>query len=290
MPSLLKKRIFQAFLKIVSAIEDFMGTGSGWMFSRALALDLECNELPRYSTAARSDLKIGATPQPQKRLNKFVGEVPDEGNFCFLHSIIYLLYSDKIKNPKSLSEYKKFYSIFNLESFTFPLATDEIPRFLNANKKLNLRLNLFYSVNSGDEIIPLEHSLGRGRRVLNILLVEKKDKNGVVYLHSLPILNLNKLLTTVYKKVGKMSFKKSFFCPYCMQEFGSLKVQKEHEPNCINFETRGARAPDPLRGENFIFFKNVGNTIMQHLVAFLDFECVLKATKEMCSKCDKGNL
>lgn len=58
MPDLLKRRIYEALLKIISSIEEFMGSGSGWMFGRARAADIQIVSIPTFQPTP--DLKLGA--------------------------------------------------------------------------------------------------------------------------------------------------------------------------------------------------------------------------------------
>ena len=63
---------------------------------------------------------------------------------------------------------------FNIKVILFPMGVPEIKKFLNRNEKLDLSVNILYRTTK-DEIYPLEYGLGKGKSIVNILLVETKQ-------------------------------------------------------------------------------------------------------------------
>ena len=296
MPGNITKNIIRSYNHQANSMEDFMQSGSGWQYDRALVFDIEIAALrPIVSGSEEEYYKPINTNKFNNR--KFLFNPQNKDKKCFLYCVAYFLYKDRIKNlniqnpTKQLKKYlKKFYT----KKTKFPISIDGIKKFLLKNPQLDLKINILVRVKGGDtfvetgqrEIIyPYEFGIGSGSKVLNLLMIQRTLKNeDRADNHFLVITDVNKYLRAVYTNQDKeKSYKKAYFCLNCLNDFSSQLKVDEHEKLCSLNKPRLELMPKDDKKE--IKFKNFEYQHKLDHVAFLDFECALPSSKQKCTIC-----
>jgi hypothetical protein len=175
----LNKNILRSFSIQSQAMEEFIKSGSGWVFQRPLAFDIEIAAVKPITGGSE---KVSTEIFPKLNLIKFrqkqfLYSPCNKDEKCFLYCIAHFLYADKIlkTNVKEKDEkkYKKYIKKFDTKNISFPISINGIKRFLKQNKNLDIKINILYR-NTKDRIFPMEYGLGEGKKIVNLLMVEKK--------------------------------------------------------------------------------------------------------------------
>lgn len=296
MPRNIKSGIVSSFNQQRNRVEDFMNTGSNWVFNRAIAFDIEIGSLRPIRAGSKVDIANF------KNKSHLFNPESNEGT-CFLDCVVEFLYGDKIKKLEKKKR-KLFVNCrikeFNLKGIQFPISIDEIKKFLRRNPKLNLKINILLhqwdEINSKKELIfPFEFGLGDGKKIMNLLMTQIKKSETSCINHFLLIKDTDKYLRNVYKseKTGKLSYQKSHFCLNCLNQFSSKNVLEKHQRICCMNKPRLETVEEVNKT---IKFKNFHHQYLRETIAFLDFECILpkekKNTCDVCTslrcKCDKS--
>lgn len=282
-PKTLKKNISKSFLVQSQALEDFMKSGSGWVFSHPIAFDIEIAAVRPITTGSAIDLtpKINLKNFKQQQ---FLFNPCNKDEKCFLYCVAKYLYADRIsKTDKRPDEkkYKKFIKKFDTTGISFPISITGIKNFLKKNKNLNIKINILYR-NTRNKIYPIEYGLGEGNKIINLLMVEKKNSN-----HFLLIENVNKYLRKIYKTNGKTTYKKDFFCLHCLNSFSSEEILKNHELICSINKPKTEVTPKEGDRHQIIKFRNFEKMHRSEYTAYLDFECVLPDVNSFCEICQR---
>ena len=276
-PMSIDKMVRASFDHQSRSMDEFIRSGSNWRFSRALAFDIEISGVRPVRGGC------GSIPLAKMRNNKHLFSPSNNDNKCFLYCIAYFLLFGSIVNKSipdfSIQMYKKV-KTFNIKGISFPMGVREIKKFLNQNKKLDLSVNMLYRT-TRDEIYPLEYGLGKGKNIVNILLVET-NQGG----HYLLIKNADRYLKKVYNTDNgkKLSYQTAYFCLNCLNSFFNPNVRDEHVKICSLNAPRIERTPD--EEHNKIKFKNYERKHWLDYIAYLDFECVLPESKNKCQICN----
>ena len=278
-PKTLKKNITKSFRHQAQSMEDFMRSGSNWQFERAIAFDIEVASVRPITGGNNEKLNIKSLHQ-----KKFLYNPCNKDEKCFLYCIAHFLYKEKIldKDKKETGErkYKKFIKSFDTTKIVFPISVPGIKKFLKQNKKLNLKINILYR-NMDGKIFPIEFGLGNGKKVVNLLMVEKKSSN-----HFLLIENANMFLRKLYKGV-KPSYKKSHFCLHCLNSFSRQDILEKHEKLCLLNKPKLELTPEKDSKQEKIKFRNYEKQHKLEYSAYLDFECVLPDCNTFCDVCER---
>ena len=277
----IKKNIKKCFGEHTNLVDSFINNGSNWVFDRPMAIDVEIVGIKPIS-AGSSNCKINIEILKN---NKFLKNIPSKNEQCFLYCLVEGLFGDQIKNKISIKKYEKYISKFDINNIDFPISIKHIKKFIHQNTKFDIKLNLLFT--SKGKIFPLECGIGNGSKQINLLMVHTENSSNQAKAHFLYITNLDKFLRQTYKDVsdsGKLSYKKSFFCPNCLNEFSIFKNREKHLERCISNNSCIERTPD--FNNNKIFFTKYQNQYPCDLVGYLDFECELPKTfKDICEIC-----
>lgn len=276
----LKKDVESCFAKIVSSIEEFQFCGSGYVFSQALALDLEINKF--------SGIRIGKNKKMDNILNnipnkKSLENVPGK-KFCLLYCIIKFLYP-QVKFEMSEEKLKPFLKLFKCvkgkNKISFPIKLKDVPKFIAKNSHLDIKINILYynKTSKFKEILPVQYGVGDGNKILNLLVVPHKKGH-----HFVIIKNLDKFLRKSYRnEKGRKCYDNTKICANCLNSFRSEKVLKEHEKLCTLKGPRKEECPKPERSK--IYFKHYEYVVQQELIGFADFEACMIPSNEVCEIC-----
>ena len=272
------KSISKSFDKIIHSIEEFQHCGSGYVFSHAIALDLEINKVPSLRIGTNVSNCLRKIPN-----HKYLENVPGE-KYCLLYCIINFLFP-WVDFQMNESLYKSCLKIFKglkgKNKIPFPISIHNVEKFLKQNKHLDINVNILYYYNTfhGKEIVPVKFGLGGGSKTLNLLIIGHKKGH-----HFVIIKNLDKFLRKNYVDINdKKCYANTRVCPNCLNHFRSKNVLKTHQKLCL---LKGAQKEIcPEEGENKIYFKHYAHVVPQELVAFADFEACMDPTEEKCDIC-----
>ncbi len=280
------KNISKSFLQQAESMEDFMRSGSNWEFERGIAFDIEFAALkPILVGNSQEDAKINIHDFKNKR---FVYNPCNKDQKCFLYCISYFLFQHKIESCEKKNEDKKLkkqFTKFNLTGIKFPISINGVKKFLKLNKHLDLKINILFRTK--DAVVhPFEYGLGSGKKIVNLLMLQKKIGDLGVN-HFLLIKDANKFLRRIYKYGPEVktstSYQKVKFCLHCLNSFSDENNLQKHIKICSLNKPRIEIVPE--EGENLIKFKNYDKQHMLEYIAFLDFECELPKENTRCDVC-----
>ena len=290
MPGNITKNIIRSFNHQANSMEDFMQSGSGWRFDRGLVFHIEIAAL-RPIVSGSDSKKNHAIVNINNFFNrKFLFNPQNRDKKCFLYCLAYFLHNKRIKNlnyQNPVKQLKKYVKKFNTQNIKFPITITSIKKFIKKNPSLDLKINILFRESDGgkDIIYPYEYGIGDGSKIVNLLMVQKKNGSNSSENHFILITDVNKYLRNVYKSTEdkSKSYKKAFFCLNCLNSFSSTLKVLEHEKICSLNKPRLELMPDKTRST--IKFKNYEYQHTLDYVAFLDFECALPSTKKKCVVC-----
>ena len=275
-PRGIEKQIRLGFQEQQRHLDDFMRSGSNWQFSRAIAFDLEISAVKplRGGCSFVDESVIGS--------HKNLFNPPSTKSKCFLFCIAYFLLFGLMGTKKfTLDDHyrmKQKVKTFNTKNIRFPIAIIDIKRFLKQNN-LNLKINIL--IRTTDDIIyPYEYGLGKGERLLNLLLVQ--TNKGA---HYMLLTNPDNFLKRRFRSQnGHLEFGRMHYCMNCLNGFRSFAIKQKHVETCILNKPRLEFAP--TEDEKIICFTNQERKHFLEYIAYLDFECILPDSKSKCNNCN----
>jgi hypothetical protein len=276
-PRNIEKNVRNSFMKQRMELDEFMKGGSNWQFIRGLAFDIELAEV--------KPLRGGANVDISGFLNKkHLYNPKSKNNQCFLFCIAYfLLFAGTVGKTKITMideiDVKKRAKKFQTAGINFPMSVLDIKKFIKLNPKLDLRVNLLYQ-STENKIYPMEYGIGKGTRIVNILLVETSAGS-----HYMLIKDADNYLKKVYNTgtSKKLSYQDVRYCLNCFNHFRTDAVRDKHLKICSMHKPRIECVPDP--DENVVKFKNYEYQHELEHIAYLDFECVLPDLDDKCETC-----
>ena len=283
----LNKNILRSFSIQSQAMEEFIKSGSGWVFQRPLAFDIEIAAVKPITGGSE---KVSTEIFPKLNLIKFrqkqfLYSPCNKDEKCFLYCIAHFLYADKIlkTNVKEKDEkkYKKYIKKFDTKNISFPISINGIKRFLKQNKNLDIKINILYR-NTKDRIFPMEYGLGEGKKIVNLLMVEKKNSN-----HFILITNVDKYLRKIYTKQKRTTYKKDFFCINCFNSFSKKEILEKHEELCSINKPKLEKTPQKGSSQEIIKFRSYEKKHKIEYSAYLDFESILPDCDSFCEICQR---
>lgn len=283
----LTKKIGDAFRQQENFMEEFCDTGSSWMFDRAVAFDVEISGIKPLAMGS-GKTKKKKTRNTMKH-QKYLYDPQNRDEKCFLRCLHFLV--------KEKAKYPQWEKKLDLSGISFPITVGHIKKFVKQNDELDITINILFRTLS-KLVFPYECGIGNGKKVVNLLLVQKKPKVNTkikIGRHFLGITDVNKYLSQKYinPRTRKCSYHETFYCLNCFNTFGSYTSLSQHELICLKQKPVLEVVPNE---DEKIKFKNYKNQHMQDLVGFLDFECLLKPgenvkctdCKRVRCKCDKS--
>lgn len=274
-PQSIIKFISQSFVYQRMAFDEFMRSGSNWQFERGLAFDIEVSTIKPLrggrldvSTFQNSTALYSPTNKNSKCLL-----------YCIAYFLLFGLICKRTVTPTENLAIRRTARKFVIKGINFPSSVADVKKFLDRNPALDLKINILYR-GTDEKIYPLEFGLGKGKKILNLLLVP--TTKGY---HYVVIKNIDHYLKKVYNEgTGKkLSYQQTFYCLNCLNSFRTKRKRDEHVENCAMNKARMEVVPN--EGENIVKFKNFENQHELEYIGFLDFECVLPENVERCSEC-----
>lgn len=268
----LNQQVTRSFKMQEHEMEQFTNSGSNWVFSRAVAFDVEISAMRPILVGHNIDDKIDIK---NIKNNRFLYNPSNKDQKCFLYNV-YNVISKRFPFIKSFSQFE---GTLNLKGITFPISIQHIKLFCEKNEHLNLKINILYRSVDGN-IFPYEYGIGNGKIKLNLLLIRRSNDLNVIN-HFVQILDVNKFLRPIYNKNAKTSYKKIFTCLNCLNIFSLKNTYKTHKRYCFLNKPRKEIVSDKKHVE----FKNFKNQHPCDYIAFVDFECILPKNHTKCDEC-----
>lgn len=266
------------------ALDNFINSGSNWRFDRPRVFCIEISALRPIVSGEdfEDDINISSIKN-----NKELFNPKDTKNKCFLYCIAHYLQENAKKSKKSKknvkSQLRKVVRKFNTKDLKFPISIRGIEKFLKINPDLDIKINILYQKTNGD-IFPFEFGLGKGKKIVNLLMIQRKKNDESAVNHFLLIKNVNKFLRKSYTdQKNKKQYQNAHFCLNCLNHFYNEKRLTQHQILCSLNKPRVEKIPENCE----IKFKNYENTQKMEFIAYLDFECVLPSVKDICIVCQK---
>jgi hypothetical protein len=258
---------------IQDRIDDFLENGSGWTLDGITMTDLEmgncaslngaCNQLSITFLKSLKVIKKGG-----KKKNCFAKAV----SFHFLQN----------DNEKKLRKFIKL-NINNV--IPYPVAVKDIPKFEEANKHLDFKINVIFAEDEG--IYPIYFSRNIAATHHITLILYKTIVDGKVVNHYAYVKDINKLLRKRYASTN--TYEKAVRCLNCFTKFTSKNNKEEalktHYELCLKNKPQAVKIP--YEGE-VIQFKKFQNKFKSYYIGFFDFESAHHKPKNSCDKCDLG--
>jgi hypothetical protein len=256
---------------IQDRIDDFLENGSGWTLDGINMTDLEIGNCASLNGACN---QLSIDFLKSLKLIKKGGKK----NNCFARAVSY--HFVQMENEKKIN---KFIKNKIRHVVPYPLAIKDISKFEEANKHLNVKINVIFAE---DEIIyPIYFSKNiNAKHHINLLLYKTIIDDKVVN-HYCYINDVNKLLRKRYASTN--SYEKAIRCLNCFAKFTSKhnkdEALKKHYELCLENKPHLVKLPNE---GDMIQFKNFRNKFQSYYIGFFDFESAHHKPKNNCNKCE----
>ena len=251
---LLKKIIHN----IIDKIKVYQQNGSNWYFKEVIQLEIHTVE---YDPLKGSSYI--ALPDWIMR-KKAIVSIRNKDDKCFLWSILRYLHPRE-RNDCRLADLKQYeHEIKIPKGFVFPVKTNDITKFENANPNLP-GINVF-SINSDKKFYTLRLALRDPQNSIDLFLYEEDGK-----CHYSLIKNFSRLLRS---QITKRTDEPIHICKRCLNGFTKDSILQKHIFYCKKNGTAYVRMPKP--GKTTLKFINHHKQIPIPFVAYADFECFTK--------------
>lgn len=232
---------------ILHELGEFQEKDSGFALSRILNLVININ---KYEPLANGSCCVDLPKEIADK--KACINVKNNDKKCFLYAILASRHSSKTKNPQRPKFYKKYLDDLNCQNLTFPISTNQIPKFEKLNNisvnvlELVLKSNkvdqvghfvtqtLYISKFSFDEIVNLllvqdKYSIEKDTNNYNDTDDENEDDNEFkIKYHYVWIKNLSRLLGKQHSKTTNTVH----YCIRCLNGFSSAHCLQKHSIDC----------------------------------------------------------
>ena len=299
------EKVIAAFDQCTERVEELSAQASGWILKRIRSIFVEFIAFKSFTGAGWCDATQDA-PLPCRRKKKshhlfaqqsvsvkdirgyrYLVNIDNasakSADTCLLYAIAAFFLLSTVPSWKRTQS--KMYDAFIKENIvtygvSFPSALKDIYRLVDINPLLCMTVNVFVQLNHG--VFPLALNIGKGRNVVNLLLIRTKNERELTQGtgHYLLVRNIQNFLRMRYSTTGragakKVSWKNGSYCLKCFTHFTSKQVLHTHMSVCRNKSSQCELLPPP-DGTQFISFKNHKKTARLPIVVFFDFESILE--------------
>ena len=249
---------------ITDKIEVYLQNGSGWYLKEVEQLEIHIVE---YDPLKGSSY----IPLPDWIMRKkAIVSIMNKDDKCFLWSILRYLHPRE-RNDRRLADLKQYENEIKIpKGFTFPVKTNDITKFENANPDIP-GINVF-SINSNKKFYTLRLALRDPQNSIDLFLYEENGK-----CHYSLIKNFSRLLRS---QITKRTDEQIHICKRCLNGFTKESLLERHIYYCKNNGTAYVRMPAP--DKTTLKFENYHKQIPIPFVAYADFECFTKPMKTCC--------
>ncbi|CAH3171261.1 unnamed protein product, partial [Porites lobata] len=248
--------------KIIRNIADkiyvYQQNGSGWYFKEVNQLEIHTVEFDPLKGSSY-------IPLPDWIMRKkAIVSIMNKDDKCFLWCILRYLYPRE-RNDRRLADLKQYVHEIKIpKGFTFPVKTNDITKFENANPDIP-GINVF-SVNSRKKFYTLRLALRDPQNSIDLFLYEENGK-----CHYSLIKNFSRLLRS---QITKRTDEPIHICKRCLNGFTKESLLQRHIFYCKNNGTAYVRMPAP--DKTTLKFVNHHKQLPIPFVAYADFECFTK--------------
>lgn len=234
---------------IKQKMTEFEHCESGWSLLSIKYLEININKYCPFKGGTYIDLP------PLIKNNKSCVNIQNTDDHCLLWSIVAGLFPSKI-NACRTSSYPHYSDVLNIKGMTFPPTISDI-KILEKNNR-NLSINIYGLDNKNDVTGPLYASDVRKIYHVNLLYIEKTDKQHYCLIKDL----LRLVRRQISKHRGKM-----YLCENCLQCFSSVLKHDSHP--CSKVKTT---LPPK---DSFLEFKHFERQQKINFIIYADFESIL---------------
>lgn len=248
------KEIFTEMCEcILTEMENFETSGSGWTFKEILHLNVNLNKFSPMGGGSYIDLPI----ELKKISSKPILNIKCNDRKCFVWCIL-----SKLTNIVSerVNDYPQNYHDFlNLHNITLPVSIKDLSRFERQNPTISV--NVFgYDKKKKTLLGPYYHTKAKKQYHVNLLYLTKNHSSTGHY-----------CLIRKLSALCKDSAHAKFVCDRCLIQFRTKDKFTEHEINC---ELTEHPVKIEMPNEDFIKFKNFQNSIKHEYVIYADLESI----------------
>ena len=242
---------------ILNMIDKWVSEGSGWVIDR---IDSHYINVTTYAPLHGSNYI--ELPTELRNPAKGLINIKNKDDECFRWCHIRHL-NPQEKNPQRINKVDKdMINDLNYEGIGFPVSKKD---YNKVEKQNRIRINVFCYNNEKKETFPIHLSEEKFENEMNLLLIEKDEKN-----HYVLIKDFNKLMYNQTKHKER-----KHFCMHCMQCFSSERVLSNHKEICIIINGMQAITM-PKKGDNILKYKDFHRQLPVPFVIYADFEAITK--------------
>lgn len=258
-----KEAVNWAIEKLIKEEAEFKEKGSGWKIVSIDGLLLRIN---RFS-ALRGSSYI-ALPDVINR-KKAVINVKNNDLYCFKWAILAKHVTSN--HPERLdARYHALSNKYDFSMLRFPVSIDQIHKF---ERKNNLSVNV-YVLKENKEVKPLKVCTEEKSNHFDLLYLKKEETSHYCY-----IKNFSRLVCNQLTKNGHgITVCKRCFTFYSNRDPSIIEKFINHKKRCVNHDPAHIKMPERDVDKNppILSFKNYENMFPVPIVAYADFECILK--------------
>ena len=242
---------------ILNMIDKWVSEGSGWVIDRINSHYINVTTYKPLMGSSYIELPIELRNPAKGLIN-----LKNKDNQCFRWCHIRYL-NPQIKDPNRIKkDDKDMINDLNYEGIGFPVSKKD---YNKVEKQNRIRINVFCYNNEKKEPFPIHLSEEKFENEMNLLLIEKDEKN-----HYVLIKDFNKLMYNQTKHKER-----KHFCMHCMQCFSSERVLNNHKEICIIINGMQAITM-PKKSDNILKYKGFHRQLPVPFVIYADFEAITK--------------
>lgn len=250
---------------ILSYMDGFETTGSGWRFEKILLLGMKSlNYSPNRGGS------FIPTPQELKKRNSLLN-IRNSDEFCFLYCIIAKLFPQR-QNRERVIHYIQHLKRISYDGLSFPLKLEDVHLFVKQNRDISINVFIY---ERAKQLITLALPIGKYKRQdihVNLLLIESEDQ---LQFHYILITDFNSLISPQLLKGNN----KRYVCDSCFVYF------RKEEQLSLHYKYNRCLLRPHIFKKNEIKFESVRHQIPQRFSVYCDFECIITKKSEI-----RGNI
>ena len=251
-------------------IEKFTNTASGLEIDHCKILYLNIAKYESLKGSSYIEL-----PNVIKN-KKAVVNIKNKDNSCLFRSIVSALHPAS-KNSDRPSSYPDYNYILCTKDIETPTPLNQIKNLENQNTNLSigeyngLAINVYGpKISEENNLIVFPYYISdkpKEIKRINLLLILDEENN-----HYCWIKNLNRLLCNQNNKHRSQTH----FCDRCLYGFTREDLLIKHKEDCEGINKSPMRIEMPLKGKNFIEFKNHQKQMPVPFIIVADFESIIE--------------
>jgi hypothetical protein len=268
-------------------IHDFETTGSGWVFDKAVNVDVRIQKYKPLRGSAYIPLDSYINNK------KCCVNIQNTDDKCLMYCVLYHFHQKELtSHPERVSHYAKYEKEFDFKGVQFPVKINAIDKI---EQIINYGIHVWgYDKEHSNIPFLLHKSKRQDDQIMNLLYITEYSKDSTKS-HYVYIKDINKILKENHRdKNGVHTHKASFVCVNCVKSFVSQENLDNHKAcGCDFFEPQRIELPKINdKGQTpAIQFKNYMNKTKMPVAIYADFETFIQPFNEDkdASQCQKVN-